>query len=419
MTVMMVVEVVQRCEEHCGHKRSPRPPGPVKSACQIGCIGVAINVRLAAPAQLSVEICTVRTFLRHLCICAAAWAVVASTTHAQAPPTVLSMLDAYAAGRFDQVVADLERTEDFTPILDQFRRDGPEWINSAGADKADRRELIAATFALEAARAAIGRPWKLLLRVPSAPGISLIGYTLYWEAPPLILEWACERLRARPTPHPAERWWQLAAIAVGHRSEDFQFLVGTPFNSMIWNKQDEIEHLDHVEQRMPEEMRIQLAKAIAIEWRWPRDAIPAFLALVEHPDVGGEARVRLGVAQSRTGRHADAVTTLRRAEQETREPHLVYLARLFKGRSFEALKRTKDAEASYRSAVLTIPGAQAAANALAGLLAADGRRLDAQHVMGATLAASPLPDDPWRVYVHGDDRFWPYLIGRLRKEIGQ
>lgn len=360
-----------------------------------------------------------RATLRHLCICAAAWTVVASTTHAQAPPTVLSMLDAYAAGRFDQVGADLKRTENFGPVLDQLRRDAPAWINSGGAAQADRRELIAATFALEAARAAIGRPWKLWLRVPTAPGVNLIGYTLYWEAPPLILEWACERFRSRPTPHSAERWWQLAAISVGHRSEDFQFLVASPFNSMIWNKQDEIEHLAHVEKRMPDEMRIQLAKAIAIEWRWPGDAIPAFLAIAEHPDVGGEARVRLGVAQSRTGRHADAVNTLRRAEQETREPHLVYLARLFRGRSLEALKRTRDAEAAYRSAVLTIPGAQAAANALAGLLAADGRRLDAQQVMGATLGTSPMPDDPWRVYMHGDDRFWPYLIDRLRKEIGQ
>lgn len=357
--------------------------------------------------------------LRHMCACTIAWTVVALPTHAQAPPSVRSMLDAYADGQVDAVVATLARTENFDAILEGLRRDGQTWIAAAGPEAIDRRELVAATFALEAARAAIGTPWKLLLRVPTAPGVNLVGETLYWQAPPLILEWACARLRARTTPHPAERWWQLAALSVGHRSEDFQFLVGSPFESTIWNTQDEIEHIHHVETRLPDEMRIQLAKAIAIEWRWPRDAMPAFLALVDHPDVGGEARVRLGVAQSRTGRHADAVTTLTRAEHETREPHLVYLARLFKGRSLEALKRPKDAEAAYRSAVLTMPGAQAAATALAGLLAADGRRLDAQQVIAATLATTPLPDDPWRVYVHGDDRFWPYLIDRLRQEIGQ
>jgi hypothetical protein len=33
------------------------------------------------------------------------------------------------------------------------------------------------------------------------------------------------------------------------------------------------------------------------------------------------------------------------------------------------------------------------------------------------LAAEPRPVDPWRAYVHADDRFWPYLVGRLRAEI--
>lgn len=356
-----------------------------------------------------------RTCLRLLCVCLVAWSVAGTASHAQTPPTVLSLLDAYAAGRFDQVASVLASVQDFAPILEQLKRDGPVWIAGAGPDHADRRELTAAAFALEAARAGIGKPWKLLLKAP-AP---LPGYTLYWQAPPLLLEWACERLRARVSVHPAERLWHLAAIAVGHRSEDFQFMVGSPFESIVINKQDEIDHVGHVETRLPEEMRIQLAKAIAIEWRWPRDAMPAFLALVDHPDVGGEARVRLGIAMTRTGRHADAVTTLRRAEQETREPHLVYLARLFRGQALEQLKRPKDAEAAYRAATLTIPGAQSAATALAGLLAADDRRLEAQQIIGRTTAVSPMPADPWRVYVHGDDRFWPFLIARLRQEIAR
>jgi tetratricopeptide (TPR) repeat protein len=361
----------------------------------------------------------VRTFLRHLCVCLVALGVMGTAPFAQSPPTVISLLDAYAAGRFDQVNSALTNVQDFDPILEQLKRDGPAWITAAGPDQADRRELVAAAFALEAARAGIGKPWKLLLKAPSGLGVSLPGYTLYWQAPPLLLEWACERLRARVSVHPAERWWHLAAIAVGHRSEDFQFMVGSPFESIVLNKQDEIDHIGHVEARLPGEIRLQLAKAIAVEWRWPRDAIPAFLALVDHPDVGAEARVRLGIAMTRTGRHADAVTTLRRAEQETREPHLVYLARLFRGQALEQLKRPKDAEAAYRAATFTIPGAQSAATALAGLLAADGRRLEAQQTISRTTAVSPMPIDPWRVYVHGDDRFWPFLIARLRQEIAR
>lgn len=406
MTVMMVVMVL-RGEEHDLTRLPTRP-----ARCQ-----THVRVSLASASLPSVEFDPVRTFLRHLCACIVACGVVVTSSSAQTSPTVVSLLDAYAAGRFDQVAAGLTTFQDFDPILEQLTREGPGWIVAGGDADADRRELIAATFALEAARAAQGKPWKLLLKAPTGLGVTLPGYTLYWQAPPRIIEWACARLRARATVHPAERWWHLAAIAVGHRSEDFQFLVGSPFESVVLNQQDEIAHLLHVEDRFPEEMRIQLAKAIAIEWRWPQDAIPAFLGLVDHPDVGGEARVRLGISQTRTGRHADAVTTLKRAELETREPHLVYLARLFRGRALEALKRPKDAEVAYRSAVATMPGAQAAATALAGLLSADGKRLEAQQLIGRTLSTKPMPDDPWRVYVHGDDRHWPYLIARLRKEI--
>lgn len=353
---------------------------------------------------------------RYVCAIAVMWATAVTHPSAQTP-NVVAWLDAYAAGRAEHVVAELARVEDFGPVLEQLRRDGPGWIAAAGEAQADRREMVAATFALEAARAGIRHPWKLLLTAPKGLGVVLPGYTLYWQPPPLLIEWACARLRARVTVHAAERWWHLAAISVGHRAEDFQFLVGSPFESVVINKQDEIDHIGHVEARVPDEPRIQLAKAIAIEWRWPRDAMPAFQTLLPDPSVGAEARVRLGVAQTRTGRHDDAVTTLARAENETREPHLVYLARLFRGQALEQLKRPRDAEQAYRAAVMTIPGAQAAATALAGLLAADGRRLEAQQVIAQTMAVTPMPADPWRVYVHGDDRFWPALIARLRREI--
>jgi tetratricopeptide (TPR) repeat protein len=370
------------------------------------------DFHLGIPGVLIVHI------LRVVGLCAAAWAALGLPLRAQADP-VLQMLDAYAEGRFESVTSLLSTRTDFYPVLDTLRREGPQWIAAAGPEAVDRRELVAATFALEATRAALGQPWKLLLRVPSGLGGRLTGETLYWYPPPLILEWACQRLRSRQEPHPAERWWQLAAISVAQRSEDFQFLVGTPFDSSIWNSQDEIAHLSHVEGRLPNEMRIQLAKAVAVEWRWPRDAVPAFRALSDHPDVGGEARVRLGVSQSRIGQHAEAVATLQLAEQATRDPFLVYLARLFRGRSLERLNRPRDAEAAYRAAIAATPGGQAATTALAGLLAADGRRLESQHVISRMLAVSPAPVDPWRVYMHADDRHWPYLIDRLRKEIGR
>jgi hypothetical protein len=357
----------------------------------------------------------------------------------QAPVTpvatvsVVSWLDRYADGRFDEVVRELTTLRTFDDVLQQLERDGPSWIAAQGPQAAARRELVAVVFALEAARVGSRVEWKFIQKGPLMvpPKIPDGGTlqskttpyqapdTLYWKAPPRILEWACARWRTRPTGDPIERWWQLAAAAVGHYSEDYQFQVGNPVVARQVNVQDEILHLEHASARWPAESRLQLAKAIAVEWSWPGVAVPAFEALIKDPNVSAEAMVRLGVSQGRRQQHADAVTTLRRVEDATRDPHLVYLARLFRGRSLEALKRPEEAERAYRAATLTIPGAQSAATALAALLAAEGRRTDAQQVIAGMHAVQPQPIDPWRVYVHGDDRYWAYLRDRLRSEIGQ
>ena len=82
-------------------------------------------------------------------------------------------------------------------------------------------------------------------------------------------------------------------------------------------------------------------------------------------------------------------------------------------------RQPKDAEAAYRGAVAAVPHAQSATVALAALLARDGRRAEAQQLVGDMLAANPPPPDPWRGFVHADDRFWPQLIARLRAEIAR
>ena len=76
-------------------------------------------------------------------------------------------------------------------------------------------------------------------------------------------------------------------------------------------------------------------------------------------------------------------------------------------------------EADYRGAVAAVPHAQSATLALAALAVRDGRRAEAQALAVAMLDARPQPADPWREYVHADDRFWPQLIARLRAEIRQ
>jgi predicted Zn-dependent protease len=71
----------------------------------------------------------------------------------------------------------------------------------------------------------------------------------------------------------------------------------------------------------------------------------------------------------------------------------------------------------YRAAVAAWPRAQSATLSLASLLFQGGRRAEAQELAASMLEASPQPIDPWKEYVHADNRFWPLLIGKLRTEI--
>jgi tetratricopeptide (TPR) repeat protein len=361
---------------------------------------------------------------------------------AQSTP-VIGMLDRYLAGRFPEVVEDLRGRAAFDEILDGLRRDGERWIEAGGPSQRERRTLAAATFALEAARAGAWLDWKFIQqqpRVSFGDGTDLtVLNVLYWRAPPLLIEWGCQLLRRQETPSLIERWWQLAALAVAQRSEDPQFLIGDTKIGLgrlageIGNTQDEIKHLDHVTERFPDEMRFVLAQGIARDRDLPGDAMKAYRALENDPDVGGEASMRLGAMQmprrggptirfigdedQRKPSPDAALKAFEQVEARTRDPYVVFLARYFSAQLFEQQRKLEDAEAAYRGAVGAVPHAQSATVALASLLFRDGRRAEAQKLIADMLAAEPRPVDPWRTYVHADDRFWPQLIARLRQEI--
>jgi len=191
--------------------------------------------------------------LRHLLV----GSVVLAAAFAGGPSTaqrrsVTDLLDRYGAGRFDAVVEELSGDDlDFGDLLKQLRQEGPGWIAAGGAARRARRELTAATVALEAARAGEWQEWKVIQRQENFFELRPLN-VLYWKAPPLLIEWGCELFRRDSTPRPIERWWQLAALAVAQRSEDPQFLVGDTRIGRGWgagkigNTNDEIKHLEHV-----------------------------------------------------------------------------------------------------------------------------------------------------------------------------
>src|SRR6187431_237449 len=123
--------------------------------------------------------------------CAAAVCLTSMSSRAHGL-SVVEMLDSYKAGKFAAVIAELEGDIDFKELLKQLQDQGPAWIDAGGPDERERRELVAATFALEAARADEWREWKFIVQnpkmcappPPNQPPSSSDCYeplsTLYW-----------------------------------------------------------------------------------------------------------------------------------------------------------------------------------------------------------------------------------------------
>ncbi|HUF23405.1 MAG TPA: tetratricopeptide repeat protein [Vicinamibacterales bacterium] len=375
--------------------------------------------------------------MRSVCLLlplALAGAFLASDQPSAQAPGVIMQLDRYAHGEFDAVVAELKALTQFDGVLEELRLGGQAWVDAGPEPERARRRLAAATFALEAARAAEYTDWKRVIRldawVDEKEGVTAKegADRVFWNAPPLLVEWGCALLRQDPKPPPIERIWHLASVAVAQGAGDMEFLVGTPFEARM-NVPDEITHLWHAQDRFKTEPRLRLAAAIALEMRtWPvRRGVPhvpnhsfvapRFAELVRDEAVGAEAAVRLGSLHVRTGRLKDALNVLERVEAMTRDTYLIYLARYLKGIGLEKAGQTADAEAAYRGALAAIPHAQSATMALAALLAKQDQRREAGALIETQLSTRPQPLDPWRAYAAGDARFWPELIARLRGEI--
>jgi tetratricopeptide (TPR) repeat protein len=359
-----------------------------------------------------------------------------SASQADTPPP-LALLDRYAAGDFDQALADLRVGKDFETLWTALRDNGQRWIDGGPPADRARRRLAAATFALEAARLDEWRAWKKIVRPPLMevvigaspmnPGGAKDSFqplnALFWSPAPMLLEWGCQRMRESGAGDVNERRWQLAAIGVAERSEDAQFLVGDQRRGLgykageIVNEQTEIRHLDHARTRFPAETRFQLAEGIARYRDWPDDAAKAFTALEDDPAVGAEALIRNGQLWLERQVFDEAYARFDRGEHMTRDPYLMYLAAYLRGLGYSRQRIVVKAEAAWRQALRYWPKGQSASIALATLLAHQDRHAEARRVIvDAGISEVPTPD-PWREFAHGDDRFFPELIARLRREI--
>lgn len=318
---------------------------------------------------------------------------------AQAPRSDLfSIFDAYERGRYAQALEGLAQHRDLKTLKSQLSapREAAAWV-ARNDGSADRRRVIVATIAIEAV---------------NRYGIS------QWADAYALVEWACTFVRQN-VPGPIEAAWQRASIALVQ--------TGSGVNS------DQLDiHTGHAFKRFPTDPQIVLGRAVARELRTfpdPRDGssvtdreiridmiIDAFDEARRYGEVSGEAAMRLGFLYLRIGQTALAVKTLEVAARDSREPQIVYLSHLFRGRALERLDRDADAVEAYRAATQAVPGAQTAALALATALVKVGQRTAAAGVAQQTVGQAP-PQDPWFFYGKTSASRWPALLAALREAI--
>jgi tetratricopeptide (TPR) repeat protein len=323
--------------------------------------------------------------------------------------SVMEVLDQYDRRR-ELAIGALEGIEHIGTIEDALEAEGDAWVNALGPQEAPRRRLVAATFALEAARVAMDEEW-------------LYGARL--------VEWGCAELRKQKTPLPAEVLWQRAALALIEGAYDFEFLT----NPKDGSRKGPAHHLNHVKDRFPNDPSLVMARAfVATEHTilgvsnnlWdsgasevPGETVARLTDALAVPSLAAEAHIRLAFLDLMANRFDTAATHLDAAETATTDPELRYLAALFRGWAWTRQKKPDDAIAAFRKAIEAVPDAQTATLALGAGLYANGEREEASAMVEHALTATDPTrvHDPWLLYGYGDFRRWPKLIAELREAL--
>lgn len=308
---------------------------------------------------------------------------------ASAAPAALAWLDTYAAVPSPSAAG----RESLASVTSGLKREGIMWIGAKGAADANRRRLVAATFALDVAAS----------RLVTEPR----------SVAPLV-EWGCEQMRKR-LPSAEERQWHVAASALLEG-------LGDPAAVEL--------HLTHAAARAAAEPRVAYARAwledartLTVHPRQPIEAsapYPEALAatwttLAAMPELAGDAWLRVGFYQMLASRHAEARATLGRAAILSQDPDIKALAALFTAWcAVRADLPRGTAVASLRDALAAAPHGRTAAVWLARLLAVSGDAAGAERVAEASLALAGGSPDPWRTFYGGDMRRWPALVQALR-----
>ena len=311
-----------------------------------------------------------------------------------AAPGIRAMIEAYQAGDYDRVTADLQTFDD----LEEFGK-----------------KLNADTWSLRVSR---GSAFEPRFVVAAALAFELVAMRIHDEPADAVglLEAACTLVRLNLDREEAERRWHWAAIAL------LEGLANGPKLEA---------HVQHALKRFPDEPAFVMAHAVAAELqtfpdtrRQPlpvRDpdaydeAVRRLTAAREIDSLRAEASLRLGVLYWRAEDDEQALPLLREAASLANESSLQYMSALFLGRVYDRTGDLARAASAYEAATVVVPRAQTAEIALISALMRQGKRAEAANLAETSLVAGARPEDPWLIYGQGDLRFWPMLSARLRE----
>jgi hypothetical protein len=184
--------------------------------------------------------------------------------------------------------------------------------------------------------------------------------------------------------------------------------------------------------RCPDTAGLALARAVATDVLWstgnartaaerasrkpvasPADILARYDEAIAKPDVAAEAGIRSAWLDYRLGNYADAIVRLDAAERQPADRVVRFLGQFVRGQVQQARGERGAAEASYRAALVSWPGAQSARVSLMTLLLTQGERREAGLLAEAIQAAPDSQIDPWWVYWQGAYRGFDGLMARL------
>lgn len=330
--------------------------------------------------------------------------------------TAMELLDQYERGTPTAAEA-FKGVIHVESVKDDLHAQGERWIEEAGPKEVARRRLVAATFALETARAGLDHEW--------ANSVDLI-------------DWGWTQLRKERPPLPAERLWHLAAIALfqgafdvdeletrigrlNSRFPDEPYLVltqGWLTANVAWR----------ATVRAPARLGMTGPSTISVAPSAPLRGKPggiaeldgtvsrAYAKALSNPAIAPEAHVRLAYYDLIADQHESALAHLAAAQSGTADRDVIYLAHLFRGWTLSRMDRAAETTTEYQQAVDALPAAGTGALWLAGRLLLEGKRAEADAVVERSLVDKDV-DDPWRLFGYGDFHRFPALMTQLRRAI--